>query len=154
MVRPPVAIELLARRALFAILAIGVTGTLAELLLLKHFDGVWQLVPVTLLGSALALLLINAMTDAKPARLALVAVMALFVAAGVVGLAMHLSGNMEWELERAPELTGWPLLRDALMGATPALAPGAMIQLGLIGLLHGYLLHRELQRPSHASPES
>ncbi|MBA3852810.1 MAG: hypothetical protein C0503_00255 [Gemmatimonas sp.] len=152
--RSPVAIELLARRALFAILAIGVTGTLAELLLLKHFDGVWQLVPVTLLGSALALLLINAMTDAKPARLALVAVMALFVAAGVVGLAMHLSGNMEWELERAPELTGWPLLRDALMGATPALAPGAMIQLGLIGLLHGYLLHRELRRPSHASPES
>jgi len=85
---------------------------------------------------------------------ALDGVMALCIAAGVVGLAMHLSGNIEWELERAPELTGWPLLRDALMGATPSLAPGAMIQLGLIGLLHGYLRHRELQQTSPSSPES
>jgi len=152
--RPPSATARLARRALFAILLLGVSGTLAELLLLKHFEDIWQFVPVTLLGGALALLILNALTDARPARLALDGVMALCIAAGVVGLAMHLSGNMEWELERAPELTGWPLLRDALMGATPSLAPGAMIQLGLIGLLHGYLRHRELQQTSPSSPES
>ena len=144
----------LARRALFGILVLGVTGTLAELLLLKHFEDIWQWLPVVLLGSAFVLLLLNAITDAKAARLSLEGVMALMIAAGVIGLSMHLSWNMEWELERAPELTGWPLLRDALMGATPSLAPGAMIQLGLIGLLHGYLQRRELQHSSHASPES
>jgi hypothetical protein len=109
---------------------------------------------VSVLGAALALLLVNALTASRAARAALDAVMALSIVAGVLGLAMHLSGNLEWELERAPELTGFPLLRDALMGATPTLAPGAMIQLGLIGLLHGYLVRRDQRHRTHTAPES
>jgi hypothetical protein len=34
----------------------------------------------------------------------------------------------------SPDVTGWPLFWEAIRGATPALAPGAMVQLGLIGL--------------------
>lgn len=43
-------------------------------------------------------------------------------------------GNVEFELEMYPDLSGWKLFRDSMMGATPALAPGAMVQIGLVGL--------------------
>jgi hypothetical protein len=35
-------------------------------------------------------------------------------------------------------LAGWELFKEAMTGATPALAPGAMVQLGLIGLAWSY----------------
>jgi len=38
------------------------------------------------------------------------------------------------------------LFREAMMGATPALAPGAMIQIGLIGLLYAFVAARGRQR--------
>jgi hypothetical protein len=37
-----------------------------------------------------------------------------------------------------PALAGFELVRESLSGATPALAPGTMIQLGLIGLAYTY----------------
>ena len=42
--------------------------------------------------------------------------------------------GVEFELEMYPDLAGWKLFKDSMMGATPALAPGAMVQIGLIGL--------------------
>jgi hypothetical protein len=36
----------------------------------------------------------------------------------------------------APALTGVALFREAMMGATPALAPGSMSMFGLLGLLY------------------
>ena len=44
------------RRWLAIVLLIGLIGTEAELLLLKHFDGFWQLVPVTAIGVATVIL--------------------------------------------------------------------------------------------------
>jgi hypothetical protein len=41
-------------------------------------------------------------------------------------------------------LHGFELFRDAMMGATPALAPGSMTQLGLLGLIYAYR-HPRLQ---------
>ena len=61
-----------------------------------------------------------------------------FVLGGIVGLWFHLSSNMEFELEMYPTLTGLELLSKALGGAMPALAPGALVQLGLIGFLYTY----------------
>jgi hypothetical protein len=61
--------------------------------------------------------------------------MAAFLVSGVLGTWYHYTGNVEFELERTPELGGWALFQAAMGGATPALAPGTMIQLGLIGLL-------------------
>ena len=64
--------------------------------------------------------------------------MVLFLAAGLTGMALHYRGNVEFEREMHPDGTFWPLFKGALMGATPALAPGTMILLGLIGLLYTY----------------
>jgi hypothetical protein len=56
----------------------------------------------------------------------------------LVGLYLHYRGNVEFALERDPSLSGARLLWKALRGATPALAPGALSQLGLLGLLYTY----------------
>jgi hypothetical protein len=64
---------------------------------------------------------------------------ALAVAAGLVGLSLHYRGNAEFELESDATVKGVALVWAALRGATPALAPGAKVQLGLLGLI---LAHR------------
>ena len=74
------------------------------------------------------------------------AVMVLCVVAGVVGVFLHYRGNVEFELEREP-LHGLRLFWEAIRGATPALAPGAMAQLGLLGLVYSYR-HPALRRNS------
>jgi len=56
----------------------------------------------------------------------------------VLGLVLHFKGNMEWALERNPDLGGANLIWKSLTGATPALAPGALTQLGLLGLVWAY----------------
>jgi hypothetical protein len=64
--------------------------------------------------------------------------MVIFVIVGVVGLYLHYRGNVEFATERDPSLSGLRLLWKALRGATPALAPGALSQLGLLGLIYTY----------------
>lgn len=126
------------RRALLGVLAVGLAGTLAELLLLGHWEDAWQWVPLALLGAGLVAVAWHARQRGPASLRVLQAVMAACVAAGVLGVVLHYRGNAEFELERVPELTGWPLFREAMTGATPALAPGAMVQLGLLGLLYAF----------------
>jgi hypothetical protein len=65
--------------------------------------------------------------------------MTLSVVSGLLGVFLHYRGNVEFELEHNPRATGWALFREAMMGATPALAPGVMVQIGLLGLLYAFL---------------
>jgi hypothetical protein len=53
-----------------------------------------------------------------------------------VGTFLHYRGNVEFELELTPGIRGLALFREAITGATPALAPGAMIVVGLVGLAY------------------
>jgi len=108
------------------------------LLLLKHTDGVWQLVPVVLIAMALVVLAFYAIAKNAGSIRALRLVMALFVVSGAVGAIQHFRGNVGYERDSNPSLSGLELYKSAMMGSTPALAPGAMIQLGLIGLLFTY----------------
>lgn len=64
--------------------------------------------------------------------------MAGFVVTGVAGLYFHYAGNVEFTLERDSTLSGAGLVWKALRGATPVLAPGALAQLGLLGLAYTY----------------
>jgi hypothetical protein len=65
-------------------------------------------------------------------------VMALCVVIGAVGVYLHYRGNVEFEVERDASLHGLRLFWEAIRGATPALAPGALAQLGLLGLVYTY----------------
>ncbi len=133
------AILAIARRVLLLILLLGMVGILVELLLVEHFEDAWQFVPLVLLTLGLVVIPWHARAPGRASARALRALMSLFLVAGLVGIFLHYRGNREFELEQSPNASEWELFRESVMGGTPALAPGVMIQLGLLGLLFGYL---------------
>jgi hypothetical protein len=63
--------------------------------------------------------------------------MVLFVLAGFAGFAAHFYGSAEFQLELEPSLSTWELLEKVMRAkAPPLLAPGMMMQLGLLGLAY------------------
>jgi hypothetical protein len=127
------------RRVLLAILLIGMAGTTIELLLLKHVEEATQLIPLVLLGVAFVSVLWHASRPSGWSLMALQILMVLFVASGLVGVVLHYQANVEFQLEMDKSLAGMPLFWKAIAAkAPPALAPGSMSQLGLIGLAYSY----------------
>ena len=61
--------------------------------------------------------------------------MILLLVTGVAGLWLHFDSNVEFEKEMYPNMLGFKLFLESVKGAVPTLAPGAMIMLGLTGLL-------------------
>lgn len=122
------------RRVLLAIVVFGAAGLLAELLLLEHYEDWKQWIPLILLGGTiLSAGLLWLREGAATLRLFRVLMVACLLA-GVVGTWLHFASNRAFELEMEASQGGWLLVWHALRGATPALAPGALLQLGLIGL--------------------
>lgn len=126
------------RQMILALVFLGIVGLLLELLLLEHFDSITQWIPLVSLGLGFATSVAVARRPTKSSMRAFQLMMAVFVVTGLLGLVLHLKGNVEWALERSPDLGGWQLIWKALRGATPALAPGALAQLGLLGLAWSY----------------
>lgn len=135
------------RRALLAILVLGLIGTEVELFLLRHTDGFWQLVPVVVVAFALGTLLWCTISPSRAALATLRITMGVFLIAGIVGVVQHFTGNIGHEQESNPGLAGAELYKLAAMGSTPLLAPGIMIQLGLLGLLYAF---RHPSRKAHS----
>lgn len=126
------------RRFLLLILVLGMVGTAAELVLLQHYEDWWQTVPLALIGLALIVLVWHGLSRGPASVRALQALMTLFVFSGAIGMGLHHTANAEFERESDPSLAGFRLFTEALSGATPALAPGTMVQFGLLGLLYTY----------------
>ena len=126
------------RQGLLLIFVIGAVGLGTELLLLGHFEEWRQQVPLVLLALGLILLAVRLLYRGAIILRLFRWTMLTFVLGGMVGLWFHLSSNMEFELEMYPTLSGLELLFKALSGAMPALAPGALVQLGLLGFLYTY----------------
>jgi hypothetical protein len=125
------------RRLLLVILVIGMVGTAVELVLLDHYEDTGQLIPLTLLGLGLGAVSWQAATDRPWSLRALQIVMVLFVGSGLLGVLMHYQANVEFQREVDPSVQGLALFRKVLQAkAPPALAPGVMVQLGLIGLVY------------------
>ena len=124
------------RSLLLAIFLLGALGAGGELVLLGHYEEPWQLVPLGMIGLSLVVLAVRLFrNDARVLRVFQVC-MLLFVVAGVLGVYLHYQSNVEFELEMNPAAAGWELIWKSLTGAMPALAPGTMAYLGLIGFLH------------------
>ena len=123
------------RRRLFLVLLLGVVGMGAELLLLEHWEDPLQWTPIAMLGVALPLTAVAYLGRSAAMLVVHKVLMSGFVLAGLIGVGLHFKGNVEFELEMYPTRGGFELIREALMGATPALAPGAMLLLGLLGLV-------------------
>lgn len=146
------------RRLILALIFVGATGMLVDLFLLEHFETVWQWIPVALLVPVIALVIVVAVRPARATMRSFQGAMAACIAVGLLGLFLHYRGNVEFELERDPSLSGFALFWETIRGATPALAPGAMMQLGLLGLAftfrHPALHHPHEGRVPDAFPHS
>ena len=139
------------RKILLAALAIGIVGTESELLLLGHFDAVAQLIPLILLPLGGAVAVWHAAGPRAVTVRALQIAMTLFLVSGLAGVVLHIRGNVEFELETYPSMQGFELIEKTLTGATPVLAPGTMVLLGVIGLTHSHK-HPSLYPDAAASP--
>lgn len=126
------------RRLLLGALAIGVIGTSGELILLRHIDKPAQWIPLVCLGVAVPVLIWHATVPSPASVRILQALMVAFVALGIAGVGFHYDGNVEFERELHPDEHGWMFVRKTVAGATPVLAPGSMVLLGLVGLAHAY----------------
>jgi len=123
------------RKLLLGLALFGSLGLLVELLLIEHHDDRYQWIPLILLGFGSLNLIAVLISKSAAAVRALRWVMALQAAGGFLGVALHFKGNREFELEMVPGMKGTELIAETLQGATPVLAPGAMLQIGLLGLL-------------------
>jgi hypothetical protein len=131
-------VELL-RRWVLGILVIGLAGTVTELVLLEHYEQLLQLVPVGLIVAAFAAIVWEAMKHSAASLRTLEIVMILFVLSGFAGVAAHFHGSAEFQLDLDPSMGTWELIEKILRAkAPPLLAPGMMLQMGLLGLAYVY----------------
>jgi hypothetical protein len=135
------------RRILLFVLLLGLLGTGTELLFQKHFEEPNQLIPLVLIGVALSAALWHVLRSGPGSLRVLQITMVLFIAAGVLGMYLHYGANVAFQREVDPSLGGMDLFWKAMGAkAPPALAPGSMAQLGLIGLAYTYR-HPAISRP-------
>ena len=122
------------QRVLLALVLLMIIGLIPELVLLEHYEEWQQLIPLVLLGAALLSTVLFWLVPRRGVLALFRTVMVLCFASALLGLYFHYQANVEFVLERHPEYRGWQLFKEAMTGGMPALAPGTMAQLALMGL--------------------
>ena len=124
------------RSIILAVILLGLAGTGLELVFVNHFESSAQWVPVVLI--CLALLVLGAYGLVRAAALLRVfqAVMIMFIVSGAAGIGLHYQHDAERAQKDFPGIQGAELLRTAVSQEAPLLAPGAMIELGILGLAY------------------
>jgi hypothetical protein len=129
----------LLRILVLVVLVIGLLGTVTELVLLEHYEQLLQLVPVALIAAALIAIAWQVISKNAASLRALEIIMVLFVLAGFAGVLAHFHGSAEFQLDLNPSMSNWELLEKVMRAkAPPLLAPGMMLQMGLLGLIYVY----------------
>lgn len=128
----------LLRRGMLALLALGCVGTLTELILLEHYEEWQQFIPLILLTLTLIAIIWHWTREERQSLRVLQSLGILLVIAGSVGVVLHFLGNLEAEEEINPGSVGIALLREVFRGDAPTLAPGTLVQFGLLALLYAY----------------
>ncbi|HEX9453080.1 MAG TPA: hypothetical protein VGA27_01940 [Candidatus Binatia bacterium] len=141
------------RQVLLAIVLLEIVGTTTELILLDHTEDIRQWIPLVLLAVALVAFIWQSFDRGEFSTRLIRWLMISFIGAGLAGVYFHFQGSAEFKLESNPSLRGWPLFWAAVRAKTPPLlAPGAMIQLGLLGWVYTYnhpALYRNRQKGEH-----
>ncbi|MBF8248624.1 MAG: hypothetical protein HW374_1424 [Bacteroidetes bacterium] len=126
------------RILLLALFLFTLLGAAVELLLTSHTEG-WQLVPLILMLLSVLALGWFALVRNKTGLKLVQSIMVCFILSGAIGVLLHFNSNEEFALEVYPGLTGIELLWKSIKGAAPILAPGIMVQLGVLGLGYAYM---------------
>jgi hypothetical protein len=128
------------RTVIFVVLIFGIGGLLAELLLIAHYEDATQWIPLVLLAVALVALAVDLVLARGWTGLLVQLTMVLVVAAGALGIYFHFHGSREFQIEMDPQMRGAALVWHVMRAKSPpTLAPGSMVQLGILGLGYAYL---------------
>lgn len=122
-----------------------VSGILIELYLLGHYEDRSQLIPVLITGASLILVIVVSFRKTVFTLGLFKAALILAGLSGVYGTYLHLQANFEFEQDMTPTAGTLELLTKSLSGALPALAPGSMIVLAMIGYLYILILQNQSQ---------
>jgi phosphotransferase system glucose/maltose/N-acetylglucosamine-specific IIC component len=123
------------RSLLLGVVFLGLLGLAAELYLLGHYFETAQWAPLVTLALAFLTGVAVAVSPRRATVRSFQAAMALAVIVGLVGIGFHLRSNYQFDVEIEPESPLGTRLFHVLHGAVPSLAPGALVQLGLVGLV-------------------
>lgn len=118
-------------------------GTSLELFLLHHYEGVFQLIPLILIASAILLVVVTLVKRSFIFMLSLKTILVLIACSGILGTFLHLKANYEFEIEMTPTATTWGLFMESLSGALPALAPSSLLVMALIGYIYIKLINQK-----------
>jgi len=103
-------------------------GLILELVLIGHYKSFWQFFPLISLGLGLVSLL-PGFSSLLPVKFFYLVT----IVSGIAGVFLHLKNNWEFELEMYAGIETGELIARSLSGALPALAPGTLIPVGLMG---------------------
>jgi multisubunit Na+/H+ antiporter MnhB subunit len=126
------------RRLLLAILFFGLLGTGTELILIGHDEDGLQMVPLVVLAIAvlasLMMVTMRSTSSALAATRLFRGAMVLLILSGATGSVLHFRAGMEFKREVDPSLSGFALFSSVVQAkAPPALSPGTLALLGLLG---------------------
>lgn len=138
------------RQLLLALLTFGLIGVGVELALLEHYEDAPMFVPFAALAIGLAAVALHASAGTAATVRVLRGAMAVLIVSGLAGVALHYQGSLEFQIDMDPTLSTWDLFWKVLhMKAPPTLAPGVLVQLGLLGLAATYR-HPVFDRPTRS----
>lgn len=127
------------RALILSLLVFGLLALAAELFALGHFEDSLQLAPLGAIALTLIFVAWFLVSGGSAVLRVLQVMFAMLIAVGAVGIMLHYQGNAEFQREIDPTIGGWSLFAAVLHAkAPPALAPGVMAQLGLLGLIYTY----------------
>jgi hypothetical protein len=126
------------RRFLLVLAAFALLTTLAELWLVEHTQETLQWIPFILCGIGLVTIVAALLRPGNLTLITLRVAMAIVALGGLVGVGVHLLKNLEFEQEIRPNAATGTLLMNALKGAAPFLAPGALVFAALLALAATY----------------
>lgn len=132
-------------------------GTVAELLLAKHFDSPTQLIPFGLCAAGLLVVIAALRRPSRATLIGLRAVMGLLILGSLLGVYEHVTTNIAFELEIRPNATLGAVWLKALSGAAPLLAPGILALAAVIAIAATYYhpaLARRAANPAGLSTPS
>ena len=126
------------RRFLLVLSILLFGGTVVELLLVKHWGDVVQLIPFALcgLGSIAALLVL--LRPRRATLLGLRVCLGVVVCGSLFGIYEHLSNNIAFQREIKPDAPMADVFVSAVAGGNPLLAPGTLAVAAVLALAASY----------------
>lgn len=137
-------VEQTMRHFLMWVICFTFLGTMAELILLEHYEVTVQFIPYVLSVIGIISVLVARFNPKNSSLKFLRWVMVAVVVGSLVGIYFHFTDNMGYVQWKHPELVFSESLWSALKGHAPVFAPGILFLAGVLGISVTYK-HPELR---------